>query len=155
MEEADYHDLINALGVSDISEAHALPAHEMRSELLAMRTDECQQLYDLLCEHIALSSQSLADEAELMAQVITAGCMSSSHLWHDIGLPERPVLGQLFEHYFPTLHQLNDKNMRWKRFLYKQLCESGGDYVCRAPSCEACSSYSECFITEVSLDKAG
>jgi nitrogen fixation protein NifQ len=148
LEEADYYCLIDTLGISDNDEIHTLPARQIRSELLAMRSDECQQVYDLLYQHIASSTQHLADEAEMMAQVITAGCMSSSHLWHDLGLPERPRLSQLFGYYFPTLKQLNDKNMRWKRFLYKQLCENGGDYVCRAPSCEACTSYAECFVID-------
>jgi nitrogen fixation protein NifQ len=151
---AEYHDVIAILGITDIPSVHALPAHQIRSELMDMRSDECQQIYDLLCQHISLRSQIIADEAERMAQVITAGCMSGSHLWHDLGLPERPVLTQLFNYYFPTLTQLNHMNMRWKRFLYKQLCETGGDYVCRAPSCDTCTSYSECFITEHSIDQA-
>lgn len=153
--QAEYHNLITMLGIADIPTAHSLPGYQIRSELMNMRNDECQQLYDLLCDHISLRSQTIADEAEIMAQVITAGCMSGSHLWHDLGLPERPVLSQLFGYYFPTLKQLNHMNMRWKRFLYKQLCETGGDYVCRAPSCDTCTSYSECFITQHPIGQTG
>ncbi|MHA2936848.1 nitrogen fixation protein NifQ [Vibrio sp. RC27] len=154
LEEAGYHKILARLDIKDISRIHALPARRTRGELMEMRLDECQQVYELLYQHINASTQDLANDAETMAQVITAACMSGSHLWHDLGLPERARLGQLFKCYFPSLYQLNNQNMRWKRFLYKQLCENGGDYVCRSPSCDTCSSYSECFITDVAVDIA-
>ncbi|WP_319533946.1 nitrogen fixation protein NifQ [uncultured Vibrio sp.] len=115
----------------------------LRCELMALRTEEYDQLRQLLSQNLA-NSRPFAEE---MAIVISSGCMGSQHLWHDLGLPERVVLTHLFSDYFPTLFTANVNNMRWKRFLYRQLCESGGDYVCRSPSCETCSSYNECFET--------
>jgi nitrogen fixation protein NifQ len=115
----------------------------LRSELMALRKDEYDQLHQLLFQNLD-TSRLFAEE---MAIVIASGCMGSQHLWHDLGLPERTVLTHLFSYYFPALSAANVNNMRWKRFLYRQLCESGGDYVCRSPSCETCSSYSECFET--------
>ncbi|WP_321284329.1 nitrogen fixation protein NifQ [uncultured Vibrio sp.] len=115
----------------------------LRSELMALRTDE----YDQLSQLLFLSLDTSRQFAEEMAIVISSGCMGSQHLWHDLGLPERALLTQLFSDYFPTLSAKNVNNMRWKRFLYRQLCESGGDYVCRSPSCETCSSYNDCFET--------
>lgn len=142
LEETVYFSLLEALGMSDVPEQHLLPGRQLRKELLVIRAGEWQQIYTLLKEHQVESTE----EAELACQLISSGCLGSAHLWHDIGLPQRPLLSQLFACYFPELHKLNDKNMRWKRFLYKQLCENGGDYVCRAPSCETCTSYHECFI---------
>nr|WP_319556506.1 nitrogen fixation protein NifQ [uncultured Vibrio sp.] len=131
--------LVLEVNLTNLETKHA----SLRSELLALRTDEYDQLHQLLFQNLD-SSRLFAEE---MAIVISSGCMGSQHLWHDLGLPERVVLTHLFSDYFPTLFTANVNNMRWKRFLYRQLCESGGDYVCRSPSCETCSSYNECFET--------
>ena len=58
------------------------------------------------------------------------------HLWQDLGLPARGELTALMRRNFPTLAARNVKDMKWKRFLYKQLCEAEGIYTCRAPSCQ-------------------
>ena len=46
---------------------------------------------------------------------------------------------------FRPLAEQNTKDMKWKKFLYKQLCIGEGIYVCRAPSCEVCVDYAACF----------
>ncbi len=38
--------------------------------------------------------------------------------------------------------------MKWKKFIYKQLCITEGIYTCRAPSCEVCADYADCFGPE-------
>jgi nitrogen fixation protein NifQ len=83
-----------------------------------------------------------------MGHVIAAGCMASDHLWRDLGLWSRKDLSALMRRNFPLLAARNVKDMKWKRFLYKQLCEAEGIYTCRAPSCEACSDYHVCFGPE-------
>ncbi len=80
-----------------------------------------------------------------MAELIIAACLGADHLWQDLGLWARADLTALMQHNFPTLAKRNDKNMRWKKFLYKQMCETEGIYVCRSPSCEVCEEFSECF----------
>jgi nitrogen fixation protein NifQ len=52
------------------------------------------------------------------------------------------------ERNFPSLAARNDKNMKWKKFFYKQLCDAEGIYVCRSPSCEVCVDYAQCFAPE-------
>ncbi|WP_366930755.1 nitrogen fixation protein NifQ [Marinospirillum sp.] len=42
----------------------------------------------------------------------------------------------------------NHLDMKWKKFLYRQLCMDSGITYCRSPSCEACSDYAECFAPE-------
>ena len=49
---------------------------------------------------------------------------------------------------FRTLAERNTQDMKWKKFLYKQLCISEGIYICRAPSCEVCVDYAACFAPE-------
>jgi nitrogen fixation protein NifQ len=80
-----------------------------------------------------------------MAHVIAAGCMGGDHLWQDLGLNDRSELNALMRRNFPSLAARNAKDMKWKRFLYKQLCEAEGVYACRAPSCEVCTDYHVCF----------
>lgn len=80
-----------------------------------------------------------------MAEIVAAGCMGSDHLWQDLGLWNRAELRRLMEQNFPALAQRNLRDMKWKRFLYKQLCEAEGIYTCRSPSCEVCVDYHACF----------
>lgn len=114
---------------------------ELLQNLATLRIDETDQLRQLLIRH-ADAHRGYSEQA---IKVISMACLGSDHLWSDLGLPERPRLSAMIEYYFPRLYAKNQHNMRWKRFFYRQLCEEGGDYVCRSPSCETCTSYSECF----------
>jgi len=80
-----------------------------------------------------------------MAGILVAGCLGRDHLWQDLGLWSRSDLTALIAFNFPKLHEMNDRNMRWKKFLYKRLCESDGIYVCRSPSCGECVDHADCF----------
>lgn len=108
------------------------------------RFDEIDDLYRLL-----LQSRTGADDAELwIADILVAGCLGSDHLWQDLGLWQRADLSKLMLMNFEPLAVRNDKDMKWKKFLYKQLCETEGIYTCRAPSCEVCADYDNCFGSE-------
>lgn len=87
-------------------------------------------------------------ETEWLIAMIVAACLGSDHLWQDLGLWSREHLSNMLAQYFPELVLRNSKNMKWKKFLYKQLCEAEGLYVCRAPSCEVCQDYQQCFGPE-------
>jgi nitrogen fixation protein NifQ len=87
-------------------------------------------------------------ESEWLIAIIVAGCLGSDHLWQDLGLWSRQALSAMLQHNFPELAARNSKDMKWKKFLYKQLCEAEGLYVCRAPSCEVCQDYLNCFGPE-------
>ncbi len=77
-----------------------------------------------------------------------SACLGNDHLWQDIGFWQRQDLSQFLQHNFPELARRNHKDMKWKKFLYKQLCEAEGLNLCRAPSCEVCDDYSNCFGSE-------
>ncbi|MGB0682328.1 MAG: nitrogen fixation protein NifQ [Magnetovibrionaceae bacterium] len=120
-----------------------LPAGQSRSAVMdADRDWEREDLMRLLMRYRARRSAS----ERWVAAMIVAACMGSDHLWHDLGLWSRAELTQLMRHNFPRLAARNNKNMRWKKFLYKQLCEEEGLYICRSPSCEVCVEYAKCFI---------
>ena len=110
-------------------------------ELFTMKKEERDELIELLCRHRNKQDPS----SEQMAIIIATACLTKFHLWESLGLPERALLGEIIKHNFPELYALNTENMRWKRFFYRQLCEQGGDYICKAPSCGECKSYAECF----------
>ena len=120
-------------------------AADLRQELLDMREDEWMSLRELLLEHRA----GVDDSEYLIADIVAAACMGGDHLWRDLGLASRTELSGLLTRNFPSLASANNRDMKWKKFFYKQLCEQGGGYVCRAPSCEQCSTYSDCFGPEV------
>lgn len=98
---------------------------------------------------LLLSYRAEQDQAEeWMASIVTDACMGSDHLWQDLGLINRRQLSDLMKTNFPALAEKNDQDMKWKKFIYKQLCIEEGIYVCRAPSCEVCDDYSDCFGPE-------
>jgi nitrogen fixation protein NifQ len=74
--------------------------------------------------------------------------MANDHLWQDLGLWSRQDLSDLMVRNFPALAAKNDRDMKWKKFLYKQLCLQEGVYLCRAPSCAICCDYIRCFGPE-------
>jgi nitrogen fixation protein NifQ len=108
------------------------------------RAAELEDLRELL-----VTNRSGRSESEIwMAEIVIAGCMGSDHLWQDLGLWQRADLSKLMLDNFAPLALRNVKDMKWKKFLYKQLCEAEGIYVCRSPSCEVCVDYDNCFGSE-------
>ncbi|WP_096085073.1 nitrogen fixation protein NifQ [Agaribacterium haliotis] len=117
---------------------------KLRLELLELRELERADLFNLLA-----GARNEEDEAELwIAKIIAAASLDNSHLWRALGLQSRADLKVLLLDNFYSLASQNTKKMRWKKFFYKQLCEQGGHYICRSPSCDNCTSYDECFGEE-------
>lgn len=108
------------------------------------RAPERDDVLALLLEHRAYRDSS----ESWMAEIVTAACMASDHLWQDLGLRSRDYLGKLMTQNFPSLAARNVHDMKWKKFIYKQLCEKEGINACRAPSCEYCADYLNCFGPE-------
>ncbi len=87
-------------------------------------------------------------EKQWVIGLVVSACLGNDHLWQDIGFWQRSDLSNFLAYNFPDLAKRNDKDMKWKKFLYKQLCEAEGLYLCRAPSCEVCVDHSVCFGPE-------
>lgn len=108
------------------------------------RSDEMDDLRKLLIEN-----RTGLNLSEIwMAEIVVAGCQGNDHLWEDLGLWNRSDLSKLMVENFEPLARRNNRDMKWKKFLYKQLCEAEDIYTCRAPSCEVCSDYQNCFGPE-------
>lgn len=88
------------------------------------------------------------EEAQWITDIIVAGCAGSNHLWQDLGLKSRTDLSEMLKRNFPSLAAKNVQDMKWKKFLYKQLCLQEGLYICRSPSCDTCIDYGDCFGNE-------
>ncbi|MFE8119086.1 nitrogen fixation protein NifQ [Brenneria goodwinii] len=115
---------------------------ELLSSLLMPRRQECEQLADWL-------SQYMAEQAAPMHLLIASASMGFNHLWQDLGLASRAELRELMTVCFTPLVAMNDKNMRWKKFFYRQVClTQDGELMCRSPSCESCSEIDFCFSPE-------
>jgi nitrogen fixation protein NifQ len=98
---------------------------------------------------LMLSQRAGRDRAEeWIASIVATGCMGGDHLWQDLGLWARKDVTELMRANFPALAAKNDRDMKWKKFLYKQLCIQEGIYTCRSPSCEVCADYKVCFGPE-------
>jgi nitrogen fixation protein NifQ len=123
--------------------AYLTPAARASKMARRLETDEFDELTRLLLEHGDGSR-----ETRWLAHAIAACCLGDDHLWQDLGLPGRQALSNLLARHFPGLFARNTGGMRWKKFFYKQLCERGGAFVCRSPSCAACVEYSNCFGPE-------
>jgi len=123
-----------------------LPDPVGRGLLEAGRDDEFADVERLLLAHRA----GLSEREVAVARLITAGSMGYNHLWEDLGVWSRAELSGLIQRHFPALAARNDRDMKWKKFFYRQLClAEEGAFVCRAPSCGVCPDYADCFGPEV------
>ncbi len=83
-----------------------------------------------------------------LAAIVARRSLESNHLWEDLGLAERTDLSKLLLRHFPGLAEKNTRNMRWKKFLYRALCEAEGFSMCPSPTCDSCAEFHICFDDE-------
>ena len=103
--------------------------------------EELEELIKLL-----QMQQAGQDESEgWLSVIIATGCMANDHLWEDLGLWSRRDLSELMLLNFPALAARNDRDMKWKKFLYKQLCLQASVKLCRAPPSPLCRDSAPCF----------
>ncbi len=105
---------------------------------------ERDDLLALLLDHVA----GRDDSERRVAEIVVVACMGGDHLWQDLGLWNRADLSRLMNGNFPALAAKNDRDMKWKKFLYRQICEREGIHVCPAPACQVCVDYAKCFGPE-------
>ncbi len=123
----------------------AAPLHI--AERRSRRDDEVVDLRALLLDHADAAAGSAAERAA-MAEAVAVACLGDDHLWQDLQLASRAELSWLMTHWFPALAAKNVHDMKWKKFLYKQLCEREELFICKAPSCGVCSDHALCFGPE-------
>jgi len=121
-----------------------LPQGVMRG---AERGDEVADLMALLLDH---ADPGRGDEAQrrAVAEMVALACLGDNHLWQDLQLDSRAELSALMRHWFPALVAKNHADMKWKKFLYRQLCEREEILICKSPSCAVCTDLPVCFGPE-------
>lgn len=87
-------------------------------------------------------------EEAWFAAVLARTAQRANHLWQDLGFTSRDDVSGLMERHFPGLKALNARDMKWKKFLYKQLCDREDIHICKAPNCEVCTDFAICFGPE-------
>ena len=105
---------------------------------------EREDLQKLLLDHRA---NARASECWI-ADIVATACAGRDHLWQDLGLSSRDELSRLMWSNFPELARANSGDMKWKKFIYRQLCSREGIYLCPAPSCGECQEHAKCFGPE-------
>ncbi|MCG8707804.1 nitrogen fixation protein NifQ [Brenneria sp. 4F2] len=143
LDEADWLALLQRVGLVETARPRRLREQdELMSRLLMPRRQECDRLADWLYQYMPA-------QAAPMHRLIASASMGFNHLWQDLGLASRAELRELMNHCFPALIDMNNKNMRWKKFFYRQVClAQDGELTCRSPSCESCSEIDVCFLPE-------
>ncbi|UVO33131.1 nitrogen fixation protein NifQ [Bradyrhizobium arachidis] len=121
------------------------PVHTLVSiENVVSTSDEEVMVRDLLLEQRSTEGEV----SRWLAAMIARRAMEPNHLWEDLGLRARPELSRLLARHFAPLAAQNTKNMRWKRFFYRRLCEDEGMAMCTTPVCTQCNDFDHCFGEE-------
>ena len=106
--------------------------------------EEAAMVRDLLLAHRSTSGAI----SRWLAALVARRALEPSHLWEDLGLRNRGELSRLLLRHFAPLAEGNTRNMRWKRYFYRKLCEDDGMVMCSTPSCAQCNDFAECFGEE-------
>ncbi|WP_424601895.1 nitrogen fixation protein NifQ [Bradyrhizobium sp.] len=106
--------------------------------------DETAMVRDLLLMHRSSENETSC----WLAAMIARRAMEPNHLWEDLGLRDRSELTRLLSRHFAPIAARNTRNMRWKRFFYRALCESDGFVMCTTPVCTDCRDFDLCFGDE-------
>jgi nitrogen fixation protein NifQ len=104
-------------------------------------SEEIEDVRQLLLEHATFPGVL----SEHLARAVASASMGPNHLWQDLGFTDRGQLNAFMSTYFNALMALNHKNMRWKKFFYRMLCERAEVLICKSPHCEQCEDQPKCF----------
>ncbi|WP_420889832.1 nitrogen fixation protein NifQ [Ensifer aridi] len=137
--QAELRDILN--GSFPAPTSHAFRLEEV--------SDVKPGLEEELLRDLLLAHARAGDSASVrFAKIIARRALRHDHLWRELGLFDRVELSRLVATHFPTLAAGNTNNMRWKRYLYRKLCEAEGFSLCTAPTCRECKDLESCFCPE-------
>jgi nitrogen fixation protein NifQ len=94
----------------------------MSDEIPAGREQEYEDLRSLLMNHAAVNDERTHE----VAQWIARSALKPVHLWQGMGVEGRAEVRAVMREFFPTLEAENNRDMRWKKFLYRRLCGWSG-----------------------------
>lgn len=97
---------------------------------------------------MAGASDPASPKTRWLAAMVARRALRPNHLWQDLGLPGRGDLSGLLDRHFAPLAARNTRDMKWKKFFYRQMCEDEGVTICKSPVCEACDDFATCYGPE-------
>jgi nitrogen fixation protein NifQ len=83
-----------------------------------------------------------------LAHIVARRSLQSNHLWQDLGFIDRSDLSRLMRDTFAPLAAANSRDMKWKKFFYRELCQQEGMSICKSPVCDHCTDFAICFGAE-------
>lgn len=116
---------------------------------LAPVLDQPEPLDDIEPDLIALLLAGAVPgdrDALALARLVARRSLVPGHLYVAMGLSRRSDLSAFLRRRFPGTCGRNDGTMRWKRFLYRELCAAEGAILCKSPVCADCADRAECFV---------
>ena len=141
-----------ALGLAEIELSELRAAHFPAAALSTSAADPTaplrmnEEVLELLLAHVPQNDQGKPHPPALwLAKILAARAPHSGHLWVAMGLFERSQLTAAIRRHLPSLAAANHQGMRWKRYLFKELCNRKGGLLCKSPNCGVCSDYAFCF----------
>ncbi len=150
-EESEAVNLPLGLSPEDIEAIRATYFPALAPEVLstAPAEENSEELLTLVEQHLPVAEDGTIPAASRwLARALVARSAQPGHLWVAMGLFHRPELTAAIRRHLPALAAANHRNMRWKRYLFKQLCDLQGGRLCKAPNCGVCSDYAVCFAPE-------
>jgi nitrogen fixation protein NifQ len=93
--------------------------------------------------------QSYAADAQIAREVapyVAKQSLLMNHLYEDLDLPNRFVMGQFMKKNFPQLSAKKPKNKLWKKYIYDEL-------GLVAPACYHCKDQINCFACQLESEK--
>lgn len=129
--------------------AECFPSAQVRAVAWIPRSDTMGDDETMMVRDLLLAQRSSEGEVgRWLAAMVARRAMEPNHLWEDLGLRERAELSRLLMRHFAPLAARNTRNMRWKRFFYRMLCEDDGFVMCTTPVCTQCNDFDLCFGEE-------
>lgn len=136
VEGNSFHDVTRYLRLEGIVGEQADRKHQADDEELMVR------------EILSRNQSPDSPIGDWLSCMLARRALEPNHLWEDLGLVARPDLSRLLSRHFAGLASKNTRNMRWKKFLYRAMCEAEGFTMCPSPTCDACSEFSTCYADE-------
>jgi nitrogen fixation protein NifQ len=106
--------------------------------------EETAMVRDLLLANRSTES----DISRWLSAMVARRAVEPNHLWEDLGLRDRDELTRLLDRHFGPIACKNTKNMKWKRFFYRSMCEDDGFVMCSTPVCTQCADFNRCYGDE-------
>ena len=127
---------------------HLFPAAAPALAKMAGGAPEPAPEEDTVRDLLLMYASDRIEFARPLATLIARRCREPRHLWQDLGLRHRGELSELMQRHFTRLKAKNAGDMKWKKFLYRQVCGSEGFTLCPAPVCSECDDFASCFGSE-------